>query len=153
VGDGNTFEDDGYGGQRKSDNRQGGKRTWKTTIDTRNPELNWGETNILSIKSLVKTERGYKGESTSYITGTNGEDVRVCPDGFGRTNRRDDTCGSHTEVPWVVIKNTPTTKGEYEMVYGKYPNIGKVNADTTTTELLTLDSCGVPLGEEIVSTE
>ena len=39
------------------------------------------------------------------------------------------------------------------MVYGKYPNIGSVNADTTTTELLTLDSCGVPLGEEIVSTE
>ena len=153
VGSGNAFEDDGNGGQRKSDNRQGGKRTWKTIINTKNPELKWGEKNVLSIKSLVTTEKNSRGQSSSYITGTNGEDVRVCPDGFGRTNRRDGECGSHTEVPWVVIQNTPTTKGEYEMVYGKYPNIGSVNADTTTTELLTLDSCGVPLGEEIVSTE
>ena len=141
VGIGNSFEDDGNGGQRKSDNKQGGKRTWKTTINTEDADLNWGDENILSITSLVNTKTASRGEAHSYINGT-----RVCPDSQRNTGRGEGACGSHTEIPWVVIKNTPTTKGEYEMVYGKYPNIGRVNGDMDTTDLLTLDNCGVPVG-------
>jgi len=60
---------------------------------------------------------------------------------------------SHTEVPYVIIKNTPVTEGEFVTVYDDIPNIDAVRGSTKTTLLLNLDKCGTPIGGETVSVE
>ena len=124
--------------KRSTDGTWGGERSWTTMIDTTNPELNWGEENKLSIKSIVKTKNGM-----SYIKGG-----LVCVDdtargpalGTGKNQR----CGGHAEVPYVIIKNTPT-EGQLTEVYNAYPNVDVPRGSTKVTELLDLNSCGVPI--------
>ena len=123
---------------RMTDGQKGGARSWTTMIDTKNPELNWGEENKLSIQSIVKTENGRS---------TIGGGI-VCDD-QGPIGRAADgqPCGSHSEVPYVTIKNTPVTKGELVTVYDNYPNVNVPRGSMKITELLTLNDCGVPLGD------
>ena len=142
----NAIESD----KRYSDGKLGGERSWTTMIDTTNPDLNWGENNVLSIKSLVVTKNG-----TSTIKGYGGMSM-VCSErgGYGRGAQGKGVCGVHVEVPFVTIKNTPEVEGQLETVYDAQPNIALAGTrgSMKTTELLTLDNCGVPI-QTTVSTE
>ena len=139
---------------RVTDSKFGGERSWTGTIDTTNPELNWGEDNTLTIKSLVKTEsvQGYRmstvgGISMSIVCNEN-------PQGpIGTGGYKGQKCGSHTEVPYVIIQNTPVTEGEFVTVYDDTPNIDVARGSMKTTLLLNLDKCGNPIGGETVSVE
>jgi len=127
--------------KRYSENDFGGWREWETMINTTNPELNWGESNKLTITPLVQsgTERG--GKTSSY------DGWEVCNEyrGFGPKRGGKIKCGSHTEVPYVKIENTPEIQGKFVRVYGKYPNVKLGYGDMSTVTLLTLNECGVPV--------
>ena len=133
----NAIESD----KRTSDGQVGGERSWTTMINTTNPELNWGEENKLSIQSIVKTK---EGEST--IEGYGGYSI-TCSERGQMGNGKKGKCGAHSEVPYVTIKNTPVTKGELVTVYDNYPNVNVPRGSMKITELLTLNNCGVPLGD------
>ena len=135
---------------RVTDEKFGGERSWTGMIDTTNPELNWGEDNALTITSLVKTTNGRSTVSNIDMASVCDEDSRGR---IGRGGYKGQKCGSHTEVPYVIIKNTPVTKGEFVTVYDDIPNIDSVRGSTKTTLLLNLDKCGTPIGGETASTE
>ena len=124
--------------KRYSDGIAGGERSWTTMIDTTNPELNWGEENKLSIKSIVETKNGM-----SFVKGG-----LVCVDDTARApalgSGRNQRCGGHTEVPYVIIKNTPI-EGQLTEVYNDYPNVDVPRGSMKVTELLDLNNCGVPI--------
>jgi len=132
---------------RFTDGKFGGERSWTGVIDTTNPELNWGEDNTLTMTSLVKTKNGM-----STIA-----DGIVCPEDsrgrIGRGGYKNQKCGSHTEVPYVIIQNTPVTEGEFVSVYDDTPNIDSVRGSMKTTLLLNLDKCGMPIVDVTASIE
>ena len=125
--------------KRTTDGKKGGVRTWTTTIDTNDEKYNWGEDNVLEITPLVKV-RGGNSEVGGAI---------MCKKGM----YRDRSCGSHSEVPNVVIQNTPETAGQFVTIYDDQPNIQMPIGSTDTTELLRLDNCGVPIGAGIIAGE
>jgi len=140
---------------RVTDRKFGGERSWTGVIDTTNPELNWGDDNTLTMTSLVKTESDRQGYRMSTVGGI-GMSI-VCsenPQGpIGTGGYRGQKCGSHTEVPYVIIQNTPVTEGEFVSVYDDTPNIDSVRGSMKTTLLLNLDKCGIPIGGESASVE
>jgi hypothetical protein len=117
--------------KRTTDGKKGGVRTWTTTIDTNDKKYNWGEDNVLEITPLVKVKGG-----NSEVGG-----AIVCRKGM----YRDRSCGSHSEVPNVVIQNTPESEGQFVTIYDDQPNIQMPIGSTQTTKLLSLDKCGVPI--------
>ena len=125
--------------KRTTDGKKGGVRTWTTTIDTSNKKYNWGEDNVLEITPLVKVRGG-----NSEVNG-----AMLCRKGM----YRDRSCGSHSEVPNVVIQNTPETAGQFVTIYDDQPNIQMPIGSTDTTELLRLDKCGVPIGSGVIAGE
>ena len=125
--------------KRTTDGKKGGIRTWTTTIDTSNKKYNWGEENVLEITPLVKVRGG-----NSEVDG-----AMLCRKGM----YRDRSCGSHSEVPNVVIQNTPETAGQFVTIYDDQPNIQMPIGSTDTTELLRLDNCGVPIGSGVIAGE
>ena len=132
----NAIESD----KRVSDGQIGGRRQWSTMIDTTNPELNWGEVNELSIQSIVVTE---KGDST--IKGYGGLSI-TCSERGQMGNGIKGKCGAHSEVPYVIIQNTPEEEGVFVKVYGDYPNLELPRGSNKVTKLLDLNKCGVPIG-------